>query len=327
MADTNSPILDLLLMEDGLHSNNWGDNTNNNLMLIENAIKGVVSIVVTGDATLSQANAAYQTLIFTGTPTADVTLTMPAKANNWKLWNQTGKTLTITTGVAGGTTGVLPDQFVREYICDGTNIQAPHNSGTVIGEYKHYPSLTPPVYPDEVYHLCDGAALSRTTYATLFGLIGTKFGAGDGSTTFNLPNYNGRGFYQDDNGSGILGLTIGQSGGNALGNVTLSVSNLPSHSHPVSDPGHAHGITDPWHGHNVVPSNGGNFWTGNGGYQSPNNGYSGLRQDGAYAQASPTGITINGAGTGIQVLATGSTAPFNTLPPLLVGGGIFMRIA
>ena len=36
---------------------------------------------------------------------------------------------------------------------------------------------------------CDGRAVSRTTYATLFAAIGTTYGAGDGSTTFNLPDF------------------------------------------------------------------------------------------------------------------------------------------
>lgn len=40
--------------------------------------------------------------------------------------------------------------------------------------------------------LCNGAAISRTTYARLFGVLGTTWGAGDGSTTFNLPNVNDR---------------------------------------------------------------------------------------------------------------------------------------
>ena len=40
--------------------------------------------------------------------------------------------------------------------------------------------------------LCNGAALSRTTYSRLFAVIGTKYGSGDGSTTFNVPNLNGR---------------------------------------------------------------------------------------------------------------------------------------
>src|SRR5690242_494962 len=40
--------------------------------------------------------------------------------------------------------------------------------------------------------LCDGTAVSRATYATLFGVIGTTYGTGDGSTTFNLPDFRGR---------------------------------------------------------------------------------------------------------------------------------------
>jgi microcystin-dependent protein len=43
----------------------------------------------------------------------------------------------------------------------------------------------------ENWLFCDGSALSRTTYAALFAVIGTTFGAGNGSTTFNIPNYQG----------------------------------------------------------------------------------------------------------------------------------------
>lgn len=43
--------------------------------------------------------------------------------------------------------------------------------------------------PDKGYLRCDGSAISRTTYADLFAYLGTRFGAGDGSTTFNLPNF------------------------------------------------------------------------------------------------------------------------------------------
>ena len=41
--------------------------------------------------------------------------------------------------------------------------------------------------------LCDGSAVSRTTYADLFDVIGTTYGPGDGSTTFNLPDFQGKG--------------------------------------------------------------------------------------------------------------------------------------
>lgn len=50
---------------------------------------------------------------------------------------------------------------------------------------------------------CNGAAVSRTTYAALFGRIGTVFGAGDGSTTFNVPELRGEFVRGWDNGRGI----------------------------------------------------------------------------------------------------------------------------
>ena len=69
--------------------------------------------------------------------------------------------------------------------------------------YTHTPNIEVPVggvlpfcgtaAPSANYLLCDGAAVSRTTYATLFGICGVKWGVGDNSTTFNVPNM--RGFY------------------------------------------------------------------------------------------------------------------------------------
>lgn len=51
--------------------------------------------------------------------------------------------------------------------------------------------------------LCDGQAVSRTTYAALFNAIGTRYGAGDGSTTFNLPNMQGRSPIGAGTGTGL----------------------------------------------------------------------------------------------------------------------------
>lgn len=53
-----------------------------------------------------------------------------------------------------------------------------------VGSVINYPSSTPP----SGFLLCNGQAVSRGTYASLFALVGTTFGSGDGSTTFNLPN-------------------------------------------------------------------------------------------------------------------------------------------
>lgn len=60
--------------------------------------------------------------------------------------------------------------------------------GVVTGSIIPYGSTSVPTD----YLLCDGTAVSRTTYAVLFGIISTSFGAGDGSTTFNVPDMRGK---------------------------------------------------------------------------------------------------------------------------------------
>lgn len=83
---------------------------------------------------------------------------------------------------------------------------------------------------------CDGAAVSRTTYADLFALIGSTFGAGDGSTTFNVPDLRGRTVIGTGTGSGLSPRSIGDK----IGEEThvLTVGELASHSH--TDSGHTH---------------------------------------------------------------------------------------
>ena len=69
--------------------------------------------------------------------------------------------------------------------------------------------------------ICNGQAVSRTTYAALYAVIGTTYGAGDGSTTFNVPNL----VNKTVRGSNSLGKTGGAD------TVTLSTANLPAHTH------------------------------------------------------------------------------------------------
>lgn len=85
--------------------------------------------------------------------------------------------------------------------------------------------------PNSAFAFPYGQAISRTTYATLFSLIGTTFGTGDGSTTFNLPDKRGRISAPGDTlggGSnvGLVGLTaVGATGG--VSTNTLLANNLP----------------------------------------------------------------------------------------------------
>ena len=114
------------------------------------------------------------------------------------------------------------------------------------------------------YLICDGSAIDRSTYNGLFSILGTTFGIGDGSTTFNLPNYTDR-FAM---GVGSIATGAGETGGSAnavvaahthsatstsvfagnpLGLHTHSanfVGNAASttHTHTINDPGHNHGL-------------------------------------------------------------------------------------
>jgi len=101
--------------------------------------------------------------------------------------------------------------------------------------------------------LCAGSAVSRNSYSALFAAVGTTYGVGDGSTTFNVPDLRGRVLAGKDNmggttaglltaaGSGITGTTLGAAGG--LQTHTLTTAQLATHTH-----------TQDSHSHNLTPS-------------------------------------------------------------------------
>lgn len=93
------------------------------------------------------------------------------------------------------------------------------------------------------YLLCFGQAVSRNAYAALFAVIGTTFGTGDGKTTFNLPDLRGRVPLGKDNMGGASANRVIAPEADALGGVegaekhTLTVAEMPSHSHGVKTVG------------------------------------------------------------------------------------------
>lgn len=89
--------------------------------------------------------------------------------------------------------------------------------------------------------VCDGSAVSRSTYAALFAVIDETYGVGDGSTTFNLPNLKGKAVFGVDSGDGDFDLA--DTGGAKT--HTISVEEMPSHTH-VQD---AHTHTQDSHNH------------------------------------------------------------------------------
>jgi microcystin-dependent protein len=82
----------------------------------------------------------------------------------------------------------------------------------------------------------EGQAISRTTYAALFAVVGTLYGVGDGSTTFNLPNSKGRTPVGRDTGQAEFD-ALGEAGG--VKTVALSAAEMPNHAHLVNS--HSHG--------------------------------------------------------------------------------------
>jgi len=79
--------------------------------------------------------------------------------------------------------------------------------------------------------LCDGSAISRTTYSTLYGVIGTTFGVGDGSTTFNLPNLCSRMPIGTGQGTGFTNRNLGDTGGEE--SHALTTGEIPAHTHSI----------------------------------------------------------------------------------------------
>ena len=85
------------------------------------------------------------------------------------------------------------------------------------------------------YLRCNGAAISRTTYAKLFEILGTRYGVGNGTTTFNLPNF------EDENRfprSASTDTDLGVKGGKST--HQLSIAEMPRHNHDVTPSTHYH---------------------------------------------------------------------------------------
>lgn len=201
----------------------------------------------------------------------------------------------------------------------GGKVQENGNAIVPVGEVKMYAGSSAP----SGFLLCNGAAVSRTTYAALFGVINTTYGPGDGSTTFNLPDLRGRvvagvdynvGGYADrltTAGANINSRVLGVAGGEQTHQLTTA--ELASHAHGVSDSGHRHfefnSVTAntnlPTLGDSDTPS-----WKNS----NVNNPYSITKDAGADANIGLSSV----ATTGISVSAAGGDGAHQNTQPTIV---------
>lgn len=110
------------------------------------------------------------------------------------------------------------DNQGRAFLVDATSQSAP-------GDLKMTASTRIP----SGWLECDGSEVDRVTEADLFAAIGTSWGVGDGSTTFNLPDFQGRGPVGAGTGAGRSARSVGQTGGEEA--HTLLTAEAPSHAH------------------------------------------------------------------------------------------------
>lgn len=141
-------------------------------------------------------------------------------------------------------------------------IDLPNQTGLIVNYVDWFNVGIP-----EGWLLCYGQAVSRTTYEALFRIIGTTYGAGNGSTTFNVPDLRGAAPIGDtagaqDGGSGtgeisggtaIASQAIGTAGGATNVRLKASEGATAAHRHYLqSETAHRHTISDPGHTHNIA---------------------------------------------------------------------------
>ena len=252
----------LQIWSDGTNFYPGFDTTAGNLTVSGNlAVTGNETVTgtlgVTGATTLSTLSLGTALSVANG-GTGATTLA----ANNVLLGNGTS----APQVVAPGTSGNL-------LTSNGTTwtsaVAAP---GVLSGALLMWPTATAP----SGYLLCTGSAVSRTTYAALFAVIGTTFGVGDGSTTFNLPDYTGRS-------------PLGANGSYALASTGGSADAVVvSHTHTAT-------VTDPGHFHNTPY----NFATyAGGGSSGANNTFGSVNNP--QTDTKTTGISVANSTTGVS---------------------------
>lgn len=164
---------------------------------------GITSITLSGSSsvTMSSIQAAKERIVLTGALTANINLIFPAWIKGWVVYNNCTGPYSVTCKTASGSGVIVIPGLVSRIFCDGTNItdETMSTQTDLVGSVMAFAVNSAPTG----WLAANGQAVSRNIYARLFSRIGTTWGAGDGSTTFNLPDARGEFIRGWDNGRGV----------------------------------------------------------------------------------------------------------------------------
>ena len=322
MSNTNSR--GLILPTIGSDTSTWGGYLNNNFAYITQMFGTVLSVPLSSGVTtnLSQSQTQNGTIQLTGPLSVQTIVTFPNVSGYWNIDNRTTGVGYVTLSTATGTNATIgiPQGKTSQIYVDvessarGVKFLNPADPGT----YWDYASGTTPVWfmgctsdgttAQLPWITCDGSAVSRSTYPYLYQAIGTTWGIGDGTTTFNVPDLRNRARVSVFPSTPLLtspldGATVGAVSSTGGSNVIIAQANLPAVTLAVT-------ITDPGHNHSVGGAPSGNTYQGGGGLSAF---YSGQN-----TSTSTTGITATAA-------LGGSGTAIPTVQPTAIAGLTFIK--
>lgn len=220
----------------------WDQPLNNNFSIIDTALGSTATISSTVSLTLSTAQYQCARLLFNGSLSANITATVPIGIGGfWIISNATTDAsaavpcyVTIASGGAGAYVNAPRGTDIIVY-SDGSNIYVAPANGMPTGSVINFAGTSAPYG----YLSCDGTAYSRSTYAALYAAIGTTWGAGNGTTTFNVPDL--RGMFLRGTGTNATGSSSGAVGP-SVGAYAADTYLNHSHTATSTDSGHTHTI-------------------------------------------------------------------------------------